>query len=148
MKCLSIRQPFASLFFDHPLSPHDIGPDLIWKKIELRSKPTKYRGPLLICAALQWHTGHVLTAKSGRQIINESARSFKELPFPLGVAIGVVDLVDCRPMTHDDELDACHEFIEGAFAWVTQNPIKIEPFPMKGQLGLWDYKGPELIFPA
>lgn len=146
MKCLSVRQPFASLIFDAVLSPEPIGPDLISKTIETRTWATKYRGPLLIIASMQWHKGHVLTAKQGRQKINEHARRFKECHFPTGMAIGVVDLVDCRPMTADDEVAACCELYDGAFSWVLENPRKIVPFEFKGRLLLWDYTGPEIVF--
>lgn len=146
MKCISIRQPFASLFFDAVLSPDPIGPDLISKSIETRTWSTKYRGPLLIIASKKWHDGFVVIAKGREQKVRDHANGFKEMKFPTGVAIGVVDLIDCRPMTADDESSACCDIYPGAFSWITTNPRKIVPFEMNGRLMLWDYDGPQIEF--
>ena len=57
---------------------------------------------------------------------------------PAGFALGVAELVECRPMTKRDEPAARCELYPKAVAWVLQNVKAIEPFPMKGQLGLFD----------
>lgn len=57
---------------------------------------------------------------------------------PAGCAVAVADLVDCRVMTKADEDAAKCEIYPNAFAWVFQNVRAIEPFPVKGQLGLYE----------
>lgn len=65
---------------------------------------------------------------------------------PAGCAIAVAELVDCRVMTKADENAAKCPIYPNAFAWVLQNIRAIEPFPVKGQLGLYDVDvKPELL---
>jgi len=82
MKALSIKNPWATLIADGK------------KTIETRTWPTKYRGPLLICAT-------------------------KQPPAPnSGYAVAVADLVDCRVMVPADEPAAAVAVYPGAHAWV------------------------------
>ena len=86
------------------------------KSIETRTWGTAYRGDILICSSL---TG------SG-----EGLR---------GYALGIVELYDVRPMTIDDEANACIELFPRAVAWLLRNHRTLaEPFPLKGSLGLRD----------
>ena len=85
------------------------------KTLEIRSWPTGYRGDLLICA---------------------SAKPYGSLP--TGKALAVVTVTACRPMKPDDEDAACCEFREGHFAWELSNIRRVEPFPVKGKLSLFD----------
>ena len=103
MKALSVRQPWASLIASGR------------KTLEVRSWPTTYRGPLLICAAKRPH-GHL----------------------PIGVAVAVVEVVDCRPATSADAAAACCEIGAGEFVWVLRDPRPVEPVPVSGRLGLFD----------
>src|ERR1017187_2262128 len=57
---------------------------------------------------------------------------------PAGCAVAVANLVDCRVMTKVDEDAAQCSIYPNAFAWVLQNVRAIEPFPVKGQLGLYE----------
>jgi len=84
------------------------------KTIETRVWQTNHRGPLLICAT--------------KQPPGETS----------GMAVAVADLVDCRPMTKEDGVAACIGLYSGAFAWVLSNVRKIKPFPVRGQLKLFD----------
>ncbi|PIW85728.1 MAG: RNA-binding protein [Nitrospirae bacterium CG_4_10_14_3_um_filter_53_41] len=84
------------------------------KTIETRKWCTDYRGALLIVS-------------SKRPRIE-----------PAGYAIAVAKLVDCRPMTKRDEEEACCNWYSGAYSWVLINTKKIKPFPVKGQLGIYD----------
>lgn len=84
------------------------------KTIETRKWPTDYRGPILI-----------VSSKTPR--ID-----------PAGCALAVAKLIDCRPMTRRDEEDACCELYPGAYAWVLTCIRRIEPFPVRGKLGLYD----------
>lgn len=84
------------------------------KTIETRVWKTDYRGKLLICA---------------------SATPKSEVS---GNAIAIADLVDCRPMTKTDEIQACCSVYEGAYSWVLQDIKSIKPFKVKGKLGLFE----------
>ena len=103
MKALTIRQPWASL-----IAQGD-------KTIEVRSWPTKYRGPLLITASAK-PAGHG----------------------PTGCTICLVDLIDCRPMTNADLPAACLDYYyDGDFAWLLTAPRPVENLPIKGKLSIW-----------
>jgi hypothetical protein len=86
------------------------------KTIEVRSWSTKHRGPLLICAGKRPHES-----------------------LPVGVALCVVDVIDCRPFVHgvDDAAAKC-EGDTGDFAWVLGSVTLIDSFPVSGKLSLFD----------
>ncbi len=84
------------------------------KTIETRVWATDYRGHLLIVS------------------------SKKPKIEPAGHAIAVVELVDCRPMTMEDQDAACCPIYPGAFSWILRNIRRVKPFPVRGQLGLYD----------
>jgi len=87
------------------------------KTIETRTWQTGYRGDLLICA---------------------SARSPGYEHLPGGVALAVVRLVDCRPMTEADQEAACCAIYPRAVAWVLENVRPLTPFRVVGQQRLFD----------
>lgn len=64
---------------------------------------------------------------------------------PAGCALAIVTLVDCRAMTHFDEMGACCCVYPGAFAWVLRNVRRITPFPISGQLKLFDLELPQKV---
>jgi hypothetical protein len=108
MRCLVIRQPWASLIASGR------------KTIELRSWSTGYRGPVLILAgAKPWKGEHGF-----------------ELG-PIGVALCVVDLVGVRPATLDDKERACVSPPWDWFAWELANPRAVAHVPVRGLLGLY-----------
>lgn len=113
MRALSVRQPWASLI------------EAGLKTIELRSKPTKHRGPLAIVSSL---------AHAGEQHARDLGDG------PRGVTLCVVDVVDCRPATPADSEAACFDIPEGVelYAWVLSNARSVERVPTKGRLGLYD----------
>ena len=83
------------------------------KTIETRKWPTNYRGKLLIVSS-------------------------KSPPIKLaGFALAIARVADCRPMTKEDEAAACCPVYPGAFSWVLEDVQKIEPFPVKGSLGIY-----------
>ncbi|MBN1377837.1 MAG: ASCH domain-containing protein [Gammaproteobacteria bacterium] len=86
------------------------------KTIETRTWPTKYRGRLLIVSSL----------------------TPKIRDLPAGMALCTANLVDCRKMTTDDEAAACCPVYDGAWAWVLENITPVDPFPVKGTLGLYE----------
>ena len=108
MRCLSVRQPWASLIASGQ------------KTIELRSRPIRYRGPLTICAASRpWAGEHGF-----------------ELG-PMGVCVALVDLVGCRPATPADERAACIVPPEDWYAWKLRLVRELTHVPVKGALGLF-----------
>lgn len=113
MKALSVRQPFAFL----------IAKGL--KTIELRSRRTNYRGPLLICVSSH------KTAQPDR------------IRLKRGVALCVVDLIDCRPMTKADCKRAWTRNYRPQFwSWVLSGAREIEQFPVSGKLGIFEVELP------
>lgn len=84
------------------------------KTIETRTWPTDYRGPLLIVSAKEPRID------------------------PAGCAVAIVELTDCRPMTRRDERAACCATYKDAVAWVFENIRSLPPFPVRGQLGIFD----------
>jgi len=84
------------------------------KTIETRTWATDYRGPILIVSSK--------TPKIE----------------PAGFALAIADLVDCRPMTRQDESAARCRIYPNAQSWVLRNIRKIHPFPVRGRLGLYD----------
>lgn len=84
------------------------------KDIEYRSWATSYRGPLLICASQGWDP-------DGPCPPEDKAK------YPRGVAVCVVDLVDI-------EVEEPGE----AYDWILENPRRVDPFPVKGKLHLYD----------
>jgi hypothetical protein len=89
------------------------------KTLEVRAWPTEHRGPLLIC--------------SSRRPVIEGHRH--------GCALCVVNVVDCRAMTRQDIPFACvDKFYPKHFVWVLQDVRVIKPFPVLGQLRLFDIR--------
>lgn len=117
MKALSVRQPFAFFISEGA------------KTIELRSRPTNHRGPLLICAS-----------KSGGDWWYRDSEITCELP--KGAHACVVNLVDCRPATKEDAVAAqCEpeDITEGMWAWVlSDDSTPVLPTPVVGRLNMFD----------
>ena len=84
------------------------------KTIETRTWKTAHRGDLLLVGSKQ----------------------------PKGIYAGkaacIVNLVDCRPMVKADEKDARCRVYPGAYSWVFSNIRSVVPFPVRGQLRLYD----------
>lgn len=110
MRALSVRCPWAPL----------IAAGL--KSIELRSRPTSYRGPVLIVSSLRFA---------------DDPGDWSDIDGPRGVALCVVDIVDCRPATAADADDACVAPGPDSWAWVLANPRPVPNVPVRGQLGLF-----------
>ena len=86
------------------------------KTIETRPWKTEYRGDLLIVSSKTPSTGGL----------------------PLGQALCVVRLADCRPLTKDDENATRSKFLTGLYAWVLKDVRKLKPFPVRGHQGLYE----------
>lgn len=118
MKCLSVKQPWASLIAS--------GKKTIELRMRRNQKPWGYRGPLIICA-------------SG------SPRKGTDFPIgPLGVAICLVEVVETRVATPEDSVAACGNVDPGEHAWIVRKIRDLPPVPVKGQLSPWD-ASPELL---
>jgi hypothetical protein len=127
MKALSLKQPYASWIAEGR------------KTIETRTWRTNYRGEFLVVASL----GTDLLRDMGYRVNGNSAVLDKVTgsewySFPRGVALATANLVDCRPMVEQDETAACCERYDGAWAWLLTDVMKIEPFPVKGQLSFFE----------
>lgn len=117
-KALSVKQPYAGMLATGE------------KTIELRSKPTSYRGQLLICSSK-----------------DKGKKSKPDAGY--GCTIAFVDLYDCKPvkdltpeeweMTRvtPDIMEKYRSSGKG-YAWLVRNPRKVIEFPVKGQLGIFN----------
>lgn len=94
------------------------------KTIETRTWPTDYRGDLLIV----------------------SSKKPEIAGLPAGKALCVVQLVDCRPMTTHDESAARCQWYDGAWAWCIENVRPVEPFGVRGQLGIYEVDDVEVRY--
>lgn len=132
MKALSLWQPWATLCI------------LGEKEYETRSWGTAYRGPLII---------HAAKSNDGLSIINDHpfraalhSQHWNHITdIPRGVALGVVDLVDCIQMTPEliGRITMKESFFgdwkPGRYAWKLANPRPyITPQPMRGMQGLFE----------
>lgn len=117
MKTISIRQPWASLVVAGI------------KTVENRSRPTRYRGRVLIHAARTIDT-------DGLAIVNEVMADYGgPIPrgeWPASALIGSVTIIDCVTASED-------EFFTGPFGYILTDALEFPtPVPARGQLGLYD----------
>jgi ASCH domain len=122
IRALTIRQPWAELILRGR------------KPFELRSWKTKYRGPLVIHAAMR--------------VDSEDARQLGLNPEMLttGSFVGVAVLSDVRPFTGKDARLLSNRRAGGSwypnlFSWVLVKPRRISPVKAKGKLGLFKVPG-------
>ena len=113
MKALSLKQPWTGYVASKQ------------KSIETRTWRTSYRGELLICSSLK--------ADKRFSLIDYN----HNLCHISGMAICVVDLIDCIPFEKKHEKDAMCEVYEG-YAWIIENVRLIKPLSIKGQLSIFN----------
>lgn len=120
MKCLSIKQPWATAFVSGP------------KTFENRSWATSLRGPMLVHASASPDRGHAL----------DFCRIYwRECPaladMPRGAIIGVVEIVACHWPGPTSVLSPWRS--ASAYGWerAADTLILTEPIPYRGQLGLF-----------
>ena len=89
IKALSVKQPAAN----------KIAAGV--KTIEVRTWPTKYRGPILVVSSKTPNTD------------------------PAGCALAVVDLVDCQPMREEHTEGACCQLYPECYSWILENPVSM-----------------------
>lgn len=136
MKAITIHQPWASLVACGA------------KKIETRSWPTSYRGPIAIHAGAKWEMyRRELTYREPFHSALWPNMTKEELALngygrtqllPVGAVIAIADLVDCIAMTDEwignlpqQEL-AFGWYDIGRYAWMLENVRRIEPIPARG----------------
>ncbi|MBW2135759.1 MAG: ASCH domain-containing protein [Deltaproteobacteria bacterium] len=104
IKALTVKQPFTTYIVNGV------------KTEEYRHRATLYRGPLLICSS---------------KIPFDDDLDPKV--FPNGMALGMVDLVDCRPIIRRSKYGF-------RYAWILAQAQEIEPFPISGRPGIFEVK--------
>jgi hypothetical protein len=133
-RVLSIKNPWAYLIIHYG------------KNIENRSRPTKYRGQLLIHASAKSDLGSysdIWTNSDVQKIWNEINPLKTDIEKTNGHIIGMVDLVNCTPGTITNyqrypksvwaEVESpSHYHLEKPFPFVV-------PLKAKGMLGIWTY---------
>ena len=129
MKVLTIKEPYATLI------KRKI------KYIETRSWKTNYRGQLYIQA------GCSKIDKDLKQH-SELLELYKDIKLNYGNIICKCNLIDCVYMTEEfinqEKENNYNNFIagdykEGRYAWILDSIEEVEPIPVKGQLGIWNY---------
>jgi hypothetical protein len=118
---LTWKQPYASL--------------MLHGKIETRKWKTNYRGWVLICAGLSEYTDSQLRSIAGA---TQRDRIFTALDYrtqPLGKAIAIGRLSDCRPMQPEDADKCFVAFNPDLYCHIYEDVRPIEPIPWKGKQG-------------
>lgn len=121
-KALTVRQPYADKLV-RPVYVKD-GKPYAEKQIEVRTRPTSYRGDLLICSA----KNPVIPGRDS------------------GVTIGFVELYDVKPVAEftADEWDLTaipeqeRDKYKNGYGWMMRNPRRVVEMPIKGQLGVYN----------
>lgn len=141
MKALTIWQPWASLMATGA------------KKIETRGWRTHYRGDIVICSAKR------KIPLTERDDLYRLSQDRKLAPLadiimntlPLGQALAIVTLADVAPAEQIPiEMKQSEMFYgdysPGRFGWITTNLRRIkDPFPVKGQQGIWNLMMPNWV---
>jgi hypothetical protein len=86
------------------------------KTIETRTWPTSYRGDILIV----------------------SSKKPKIDNLPVGQALCIAEIFDCRPMRETDEAKAGCQIYAGAYSWILRNIRSIKPFFVRGNIGIYE----------
>ncbi|MEK4848467.1 ASCH domain-containing protein [Paenibacillus sp. FSL H7-0756] len=133
MKCLTIRQPWATLIA------------LGEKQIETRSWRTAYRGELAIHAGMQVNKA-ICRTEPYQSLLARHGYTADNLP--TGRIIAVSRLADCCEVTPElaqQGWPGGNEYVfgnyaEGRYAWKLEEVVPlVHPIPAKGRLGFWEY---------
>lgn len=153
MKALTVLQPWASLIACGA------------KTIETRSWATKYRGPIAIHAGLSNKYDSVCFEEPFLTELKPFCFYSKDgnvsgMNLPCGEVIAIADLVDCVQITGRTLVEGVPvaaqlankreitgnelefgDYTPGRYAWILENVRQIEPVPVKGKQGLWNWEG-------
>lgn len=127
MKALTICNPYPQLILCGE------------KRVENRTWPTKYRGPLYI------HAG-----KNRHWLTEEDSKRFPDMPF--GAVVAIANVVDCVPIDRiengdfDDQYPWLrkHEHANGPWCWILAIVAAIGPWPYRGMQGLFEIRDADL----
>ena len=121
---LGIQQPWAELILRGI------------KTLEIRSRSTRQRGPIYLYASKR-------TSPLPAAAIAARRHGIEVESLPLGLLVGTINLIDCRPARSKDQLAACvpAQLLHGQFAWELSDP---QPFdvPLTVRFlpyGVWFY---------
>jgi hypothetical protein len=129
IKAISCKQPWANMI------------SYKFKLIETRTWKTEYRGDLLIVSSLKPDKQMIENLRDSFDGIQGVAEFYEQniLQGPYGMAICVAELYDIKLMTRGaDEANVCCFIYDGAYSWFLRNIRPVVPFPVKGQLRLFD----------
>lgn len=121
---LGIRQPWAELILRGI------------KTIEVRSLPTRVRGPIYLYTSRKIADIPAAQAAIEQHDLNRDA-------FDCGLIVGSVNIIDSRPCVPADERAACvpAKLLDGRQAWILANPVRLET-PLRPRFlpyGVWFY---------
>ena len=150
MRTLSIRQPWAWLIIRPDLIDADMRARAAArgeiKTHENRDWPTKYRGRILVHAAMgmtraEWEDGMATARHCGvsPEVLEQHA-GFKQLQ--RGGIVGSVEIADCV------ECDMASGWFFGKYGFVLRDPRPLPFTPWKGQLGFFEVPLTALANPA
>ena len=122
-KALTVKQPYADDLVKAAYKDID-GNVYGVKSIEVRSKPTQYRGRILICS-------------SKKPVIPEKES---------GCIMGFVELYDIKRVEDFTPEDwdktriprSKRAEIKTGYGWLMRNPVRCVELPVKGQLGIYN----------
>jgi hypothetical protein len=151
VRCISLWQPWATLIA--------IGA----KRIETRSWPANYVGPLAIHAAQKWT--RELRELCDREPFRSAFREVDVHPdlLPRGCVVATCRLASCAyvgnanllttaggevlPLPADPER-SFGDYTPGRYAWLLSDVVKLEqPVPEKGRQGFWNWD-PNAVTPS
>jgi len=118
IRALSFHEPFASLIAYGK------------KTIETRYWKAK-PGWFLVCAAQR---------RLSKEKEREWCRKYADVKLEMhyGKAVAIANISECREMIEADEEKACVGSYCGAFSWILENVIRINPFPVTGRQKWFD----------
>jgi hypothetical protein len=121
---LGIRQPWAELILRGI------------KTIEVRSLTTRLRAPIYLYTSQKLADIPAARNAVARHQLNADGME-------LGLIVGTVEIVECRPCRPDDADAACvpAELLRGRNAWRLANPVRLD-IPLKPRFlpyGVWFY---------
>lgn len=130
---ISVMQPWAWLIAHSSAWPQHVR----GKTIENRSRPTSYRGPVLIHVSRRWErVGEQLVELRRLGLVGRGCPepNVAVMRSQLGQVIAVAELVGCRRIGSTDP----HPWaIAGAYGWELEDVELVQPFGLRGHRGLW-----------
>ena len=135
MKALTICQPYAELICRGE------------KRVENRTWPTMYRGPILI------HAGKSRAwLDAGPDVGSEANYGIPVSAMAFGAVVATAQLVNCvrAEAIHSGKYDDIypwakdHYHVNGPWCWILDNVKRVDPVPYRGAQGLFDIPWPEV----